>query len=146
MLGMMRVRKLKRLPKTMLRQLTPLAKRQFESSGDLAWELLDRSETKWAIYNDEGELILIAGLLKQTRLGRPELWMLMCKGFLKNLRQSMRDSRELMSRLLAMEPVVRAKVQCIDKLSCRFAIKLGFRKVEERLFQNGMVNIYEVVQ
>jgi hypothetical protein len=146
MLVTMRIREFKKFPKRLIAKLTPIARDQFESSGELAWAIFDKSERKWIVYADNGEPLLVAGVLRMTLLGRPELWFMMCEEFALDLRAHLRDALALREELLTMYPVVRAKVNANDSCAKHFARFFSFRELSTECFRGRYVTVYEVAR
>jgi len=143
---MTRIKEFKKFPKRLISKLTPLARDQFESSGELAWTIFDRSERKWIIYAENGEPLIVAGVLRMTLLGRPELWFMMCEEFTRDLRKYLREALALRAELLALYPVVRAKVNANDSCAKHFARFFSFRELSTECFWGRYVTVYEVAR
>lgn len=143
---MIRIREIKKFPKSMLKHLGPTATEQFEMSGDYAWAIINQSDRKWIVYGADKKPLLVAGVLRKTLLGYPELWFLMCKAFPENLRQNLRESVGLREKLLEYYPVVRAKVTAADTVGHKFARFFKFKELSTEQVQNKFITIYEATK
>lgn len=92
----------------------------------------------YEVRNPAGALILIAGVCVWSLARKPELWIMLGKPYLQNLRESVLLSREAL-RLPAMTfPGLICEVRKDDKPALSFAKHCGFREITaSSLRKNG---------
>lgn len=90
---------------------------------------------------EDGELLLIAGISHNSFTSVPELWILMCKGFCKQLRRNVKYVRMLLDQLLAEYPRLEVRVNKDFAAGMKFARFMGFKEIDE--FPLGIA-IFEV--
>lgn len=89
-----------------------------------------RSENTFVMEDKDGEILIVIGVIQRTQVSVPEVWMLLCEGFTRNLRRNMIDLRnKVRDELLARYDKVMVKADASHKQAQRFAEFLGFEKI-----------------
>lgn len=92
-------------------------------------------------FTADGELLLIAGITHTTLTSIPELWIIMCKGFCKQLKRNIKYIREVLAQFLKEYPRIQVRVDMNFTAGMKFARFMGFVPVAE--FPTGTA-IFEV--
>lgn len=111
--------------------LMPWSRHEFEQHTPKEVGHLKRtSEFVWTVSNTGGETLLVVGVKGEGLIGDiPELYMLVCEEFRKNLRRNLVEVRELVNELLTLYPHVKVQVDAKFPAGQRFAEFMGFRKM-----------------
>jgi hypothetical protein len=87
---------------------------------------LRRSKHTWVLFDDVGEMLMVVGVTRPTQLSTPEVWMLLCEGFTKNLRRNLIAVRKKVQDLLDLYPHVRVRVDALIPGGTKFVEFMGF--------------------
>lgn len=90
---------------------------------------------------EDGELLLIAGITHTSLTSVPELWLLMCKGYCKQLRRNSKHVKLLLAQLLVEYPRLEVRVDMNFVAGMKFARFMGFMQIAE--FPSGYA-VFEV--
>jgi hypothetical protein len=88
-----------------------------------------RTETMWVLEDEARNTILIAGIRRQSQVSTPELWVLLCEPFAKNLRRNIPLVRAKFYELLEQHPRIYAKIDAQSPSGLKFAEAFGFSVV-----------------
>lgn len=107
--------------------LTPLAEAEMRHVTRLDRKIfLRRSEQVWVLHDENNHTLLVAGIFRQSQVGVPELWMLLCDEFSRDLLHNMREAREKLEELLDLYPWVKVRVDARYPAGQKFVRLLGF--------------------
>lgn len=113
------------------------------SSGNDVITLVHKSPHVWTV-SDAEEIIMVVGVYAPSFVGPAELWMLMCRGFSRNLRFNLEAVREKVSELLILYPNVRVRVDSKFPAGRKFAEFMGFREISRTSWKDREYILYEV--
>lgn len=103
--------------------LFPYAAEEFLRAGELQQKILRESEIARVIYYGD-ELLAYAGLVRQSLLNPPILWLLLGKNI---TRWSARLFRQIMRKFCEQYGTIYTVIECSHKAGHRFARFCGFR-------------------
>lgn len=108
--------------------LTAWSRKEWDS-GD-GHILIRRSEKVWSL-TENGITLLIVGLYKPTLTNIPELWLIMCEGFSKQLRRNIRVIHAYFDEILLKYPRIEVRLDAGFVAGLKFAQFMDFRFVEK---------------
>lgn len=108
--------------------------------------LARNSERIWVVRNAAGDDLLIAGIYRPALIGHiPELYLLVCEAFKRNLRHNLVGTRELVKELMRDFPHVMVQIDARYPVGQRFAEFMGFTSINRHEVHKGREYIiYEV--
>lgn len=88
---------------------------------------LRRTEQTWVLEDQNGNTVMVAGLIKKTQVSTPEIWMLLCEPFRENLLKNILQLRPKVAELLELHPRIVVRVDAQAPGGTRMMEALGFR-------------------
>lgn len=85
-----------------------------------------RSERVWALQDENGVTLVVAGIIRRSDVSVPELWILMCADFKTRLRKNLAEIKLKLRELLDLYDHVRVRVDASRAVATRFAEYMGF--------------------
>jgi len=98
--------------------------------------IVRKSAHTWTLL-ENGEILLILGVYEPTFMTVPEVWLLMCHGFNKQLRRNLIYIKSRFGELLDLYPRLEVKVDSNYLAGLKFARHMGFRQIAEVKMNDG---------
>lgn len=85
-----------------------------------------RAEKVWFLHDENNHTLLVAGIVRPSQVGIPELWIVLADEFTRDLKSNMRDCKEKIEELLAEYPWIKVRVDAKSPKGQKFVTMLGF--------------------
>lgn len=117
-------------------ELLPWSRKEVDenSTPEGRAHLARNSDRIWVVRNAQEQDLLIAGIYRPALIGQPpELYLLVCEAFKRNLRRNLLETRELVKGLLLDFPHVIVQIDAHFPVGQKFAEFMGF--VSQRRYE-----------
>lgn len=91
-------------------------------------DTLVKTRTYYTVHNPSGEIIMVAGVGIWSFVRNPELWVGLAKPFYRNLRESVRLTREALRLPVSQYPNLICEVETTNRVNAAFAEHFGWRR------------------
>lgn len=123
----------------------PIAEEEMRHTPELEKKIfMRRSKDMWVLSDQANNTLMVAGITQPTIMSTPELWVLLCKDFKKNLRQNLIETKAKISELLNLYPHVMARVDAQTPVGQHFVQFFGFEEYHRETHGDREYIYYEV--